>query len=57
MRKLAVLFSLLLAWVIAIRLVGFTSAVQSQKTVLVGLVLSALFCSVTYGILRKKRMR
>jgi ABC-type Fe3+-siderophore transport system permease subunit len=55
MRLVAVLFSLVMAWVIAFRLVGFTSAVQAQKTILVGLVLSALFSGFTYGIVRRKR--
>jgi hypothetical protein len=57
MRTVAVLLSLAMAWIIAIRLVGFTSAMQIQKTILVGVVLSALFSGIACMIVRKKRTR
>jgi hypothetical protein len=56
MRTIATLAGLVIAWSIAIALIGFTSAIQIQKTIVVGLVLSAMLGSAAY-LLADKAVR
>jgi len=53
MRIIATITALIIAWVVAFRLVGFTSAVQGPKTVLLGVLLSGVLGPAAYLLAAK----
>jgi len=57
MRIISTLTALVIAWLVAVRLVGFTSAIQSQKTILLGLLLSAVLGPAAYLLAGKVARR
>ena len=57
MRIIATLTALVIAWVVAVQLVGFTSAIQIQKTIILGLLLSAVLGAAVYLLASKVARR
>ena len=53
MRTMAVLFGFAAAVAVSIKLVGFTSAAQGQKTIVFALILAAVFCPLSYWLVGK----
>jgi nucleoside permease NupC len=50
MKVVAVLLGFVAAMALAVRLVGFTSAAQSQKTLLLAMILAGLLCPICYWL-------
>ena len=55
MRIVAVIIGAVIAFAIANKLVGFTSAVQGQKTMVLAAVFAAALCPLCYWVVAKGR--